>query len=253
MTRQALNREIHNKKSCLCVGLDVSPVSLELNKRIIDQTAPYAVAYKPNTAFYESAGWEGWKCLEETVSYIRSRYPDHFLIADAKRGDIGNTAREYARTFFERMDFDAVTLSPYLGYDSVAPFLEYNNKWVILLVLTSNPSAGDFQTSELSNGQPFFRKIIETANTWAGNDRMMYVTGATRGEMIGKVREAAPDRFLLIPGVGMQGGSVEEVMKFAKTDQGDVLINVSRAIIQAPEGPAAAARSFAGIMLPFFS
>ncbi|HOO69677.1 MAG TPA: orotidine-5'-phosphate decarboxylase [Bacteroidales bacterium] len=253
MTRQTLNREIQNKKSCLCVGLDVSPVSLEINKRIIDQTAPYAVAYKPNTAFYESAGWEGWKCLEKTVSYIRSRYPDHFLIADAKRGDIGNTAREYARTFFERMDFDAVTLSPYMGYDSVAPFLEFENKWIILLVLTSNPSATDFQTAEMKEGQSLYRKIIETANTWAGNDRLMYVTGATRGEMIKQVREAAPDRFLLIPGVGTQGGNVEEVMRYAKTQQGDILINVSRAIVQSPEGPGAAARSFAGRMSPFFS
>ncbi len=253
MTRQTLNREIHDKKSCLCVGLDVSPVSPEMNKRIIDQTAPYAVAYKPNTAFYEAAGWEGWKCLEETVSYIRTRYPRHFLIADAKRGDIGNTAREYARTFFERMDFDAVTVSPYLGYDSVAPFLEYKNKWVILLVLTSNPSASDFQTTELPGGMPLYRKIIQTANTWAGNDHLMYVAGATQGEMIRKVREAAPDRFLLIPGVGTQGGNVEEVMKYAKTKQGDVLINVSRAIVQSPDGPGAAARSFAGIMSPFFS
>ncbi|MFA7089338.1 MAG: orotidine-5'-phosphate decarboxylase [Bacteroidales bacterium] len=253
MTRQTLNRKIHDKKSCLCVGLDVSPVSLEMNKKIIDQTAPYAVAYKTNTAFYESAGWEGWKCLEETVSFIRTRYPGHFLIADAKRGDIGNTAREYAMTFFERMDFDAVTLSPYMGFDSVAPFLEYKDKWVILLVLTSNPSAADFQMSELQSGMPLYQKIIQTANTWAGNDRLMYVTGATQGEMIGKVREAAPDRFLLIPGVGTQGGSVEEVMNYAKTRQGDVLINVSRAIIQSPNGPGPAARSFAGIMSPFFS
>ena len=148
MTRQTLNREIQSRKSCLCVGLDVSPLSLELNKRIIEETAPYSVAFKPNTAFYESSGWQGWKCLEETVSYIRTRYPGHFLIADAKRGDIGNTAREYARTFFERMDFDAVTLSPYLGFDSVAPFLEYKNNWVILLALTSNPSADDFQLRE---------------------------------------------------------------------------------------------------------
>lgn len=235
------------------MGLDLSPVSTVMNKKIIDLTAPYAVAFKTNTAFYESAGWEGWKCLEETVSYIRNRYPDHFLIADAKRGDIGNTAREYARTFFERMDFDAVTLSPYMGYDSAAPFLEYKDKWVILLVLTSNPSAEDFQKSVLSNGMPLYQKIIQTANNWAGNDRIMYVAGATQGEMIGKIREAAPDRFLLIPGVGTQGGSVEEVMKYAKTKQGDVLINVSRSIIQSPDGPGPAARSFAGIMSPFFS
>ncbi|HHV02760.1 MAG: orotidine-5'-phosphate decarboxylase [Bacteroidales bacterium] len=251
MTRQTLNREIYRKRSCLCVGLDISPVSLDLNKRIVEETAPYAVAFKPNTAFYEAAGWEGWKCLEETVSYIRTRYPDHFLIADAKRGDIGNTAREYARTFFERMDFDAVTVSPYMGYDSVAPFLEYKNKWVALLALTSNPSALDFQLSRMSDGNPVFRKVIETANSWADRDKMMYVVGATRPDMITQVREAAPDRFLLIPGVGAQGGNVEEVMRYAKTSQGDILINVSRAIVQSTEGPGAAAKAFASSIARF--
>lgn len=253
MTRQTLNREIQSRKSCLCVGLDVTPLSLELNKRIIEETAPYSVAFKPNTAFYESSGWQGWKCLEETVSYIRTRYPGHFLIADAKRGDIGNTAREYARTFFERMDFDAVTLSPYLGFDSVAPFLEYKNKWVILLALTSNPSADDFQLRELSDGTPLYRNIIEKANGWADNDRLMYVAGATRPEWVRMVREAAPDRFLLIPGVGTQGGTVEQVIKNGKTKEGDILINVSRAIVHSADGPGAAAKLFAGSISRFFS
>ncbi|HPW77744.1 MAG TPA: orotidine-5'-phosphate decarboxylase [Bacteroidales bacterium] len=252
MTSQTLNKEIFRKQSCLCVGLDIFPVSLELNKRIVEETAPYAVAFKPNTAFYEAAGWEGWKCLEETVSYIRSRYPNHFLIADAKRGDIGNTAKEYARAFFERMDFDAVTVSPYMGYDSVAPFLEYKGKWVIVLALTSNPSAVDFQLTPMSDGRPVFRKVIETANSWADRDRIMYVVGATRPDLIAQVREAAPDRFLLIPGVGAQGGSVEEVLRYGKTSRGDILINVSRAIVQSDEGPGAAAKAFASSIARFF-
>lgn len=253
MTRQELNREINRKRSCLCVGLDTAPVSFEVNKRIIDQTAPYAVAFKPNTAFYEAAGWEGWRCLEQTVNYLRTAWPDHFLIADAKRGDIGNTAREYARTFFERMDFDAVTLSPYMGYDSVAPFLEYKNKWVILLALTSNPSATDFQLFPGTGDKPLFRQVIDTANTWADNNRIMYVAGATRPEMLCSVREAAPDRFLLIPGIGAQGGSLEKVMQYGKTADGDLLLHVSRAIVQSDQGPAEAARLFAESMVGFFS
>lgn len=252
MTRQELNNEIFKKRSCLCVGLDISPVSFEKNKAVIDQTAPYAVAYKPNTAFYESAGWEGWKCLEKTVAYIRKVWPNHFLIADAKRGDIGNTAKEYARTFFERMDFDAVTLSPYMGYDSIEPFLEYKNKWVVLLALTSNPSAEDFQF--LSFEKKFlYKHVIDKANTWADNNRIMYVAGATRPNLLRSVREAAPNHFLLIPGVGAQGGSLEEVMKQAKTTEGDILINVSRAIVHSEKGPSEAARAFASSMARFFS
>ncbi|HBG52881.1 MAG TPA: orotidine-5'-phosphate decarboxylase [Rikenellaceae bacterium] len=253
MTRQTLNHKIHLKGSCLCIGLDMAPVSLEAIRRIVEETAPYCVAFKANTAFFEASGWEGWKCLQETVSYIRTRFPDHFLIADAKRGDIGNTAREYARTFFDRMDFDAVTASPYMGYDSVAPFLEYKNKWVILLTLTSNHSATDFQLFENPEGTPLFRKIIETANTWADRDRLMYVAGATRPEMLHQIRKAAPDRFLLIPGVGIQGGTVEEVMRQAKTTSGDILINVSRAIVQSEDGPGTAAKKFAASIARFFS
>ena len=253
MTRQTLNQTIHRKGSCLCVGLDMAPVSFKSICRIVEETAPYCVAYKTNTAFFEASGWEGWKCLEDTVSYIRTRFPDHFLIADAKRGDIGNTAREYARTFFDRMDFDAVTLSPYMGFDSVASFLEYKDKWVILLALTSNHSASDFQFSEGTVGTPLFRKVILTANTWAGSDRLMYVAGATRPQMLQQVRQVAPDRFLLIPGVGTQGGTVEEVMHHAKTTSGDILINVSRAIIQSEAGPGAAAKEFAGSIARFFS
>jgi len=231
----------------------MTPVSLETIHRVVEETAPYCVAFKTNTAFFEATGWEGWKCLEDTVSYIRTRFPDHFLIADAKRGDIGNTAREYARTFFDRMDFDAVTVSPYMGYDSVAPFLGYQDKWVILLTLTSNHSAIDFQLSEIQEGTHLFRKVIETANTWADRDRLMYVAGATRPEMLHQVRQAAPDRFLLIPGVGTQGGTVEEVIRHAKTTSGDILINVSRAIVQSEDGPGAAAKEFARSIARFFS
>jgi orotidine-5'-phosphate decarboxylase len=234
------------------VGLDITPVSLEKNKEVIDQTAPFAVAFKPNTAFYEAEGWEGWKCLEQTVAYIRKNWPNHFLIADAKRGDIGNTAAEYARSFFERMDFDAVTLSPYMGYDSVEPFLEYKNKWVILLALTSNPSADDFQLHSRDD-TPLYKQVIKKANTWADNNRIMYVAGATRTDLLQAVRAVAPDRFLLIPGIGAQGGSLEEVIQQAKTPDGDILINVSRAIIQAEKGPEEAARAFATSMARFFS
>lgn len=253
MNRQTLNRLILEKRSCLCVGLDISSISFEPIRRIVEETAPYCVAFKANTAFFEAHGWKGWKCMEETVSYIRSRFPDHFLIADAKRGDIGNTAVQYARTFFERMDFDAVTLSPYMGYDAVEPFLAYRDKWVILLALTSNTSAADFQFSLTPDGAPLFQKVIEKANTWAGRDKLMYVAGATRPDMLRLVRAMAPDRFLRIPGVGAQGGTVEEVMQHAKTPQGDILINVSRAIVQSEDGPGIAAKEFAGSIARFFS
>lgn len=245
MTLRTLSEQIGLKHSCLCVGLDTASASFTFNKEVIDATAPYAVAYKPNVAFYEAGGSEGWKCLEKTVSYIRSHYPEHFVIADAKRGDIGNTAVQYARAFFEHMDCHAVTMAPYMGYDSIAPFLEYEGKWIILLVLTSNPSASDFETLTLSDGRPLYRKVIETANTWAGPQKIMYVAGATRSLVLEEIRQAAPDHFLLVPGVGAQGGSVEEVFRYGKNSQGGLLINVSRGIVQSPLGPETAARNYA--------
>ncbi|NLA15708.1 MAG: orotidine-5'-phosphate decarboxylase [Bacteroidales bacterium] len=253
MTRQELNQEINRKRSCLCIGLDAAPVSFEMNKKIIDETANYAVAFKPNVAFYEADGWKGWKILEKTMDYLRSTYPGHFLIADAKRGDIGNTAKEYARTFFERMDFDAITLSPYMGYDSIEPFLEYTQKWVIILALTSNPSATDFQLFSGAENKPLYRHVIDTANTWADNNKIMYVAGATRPHLLQEVRKAAPDRFLLVPGVGAQGGAIEEVMQYGKTQDGDLLINVSRSVIYSDKGFAQAAGLLADSMSRFFS
>lgn len=248
MERKALVENIKRKGSFLCVGLDPdikklpeymlhkeNPI-LEFNKAIIDATAKYAVAYKPNLAFYESMGLEGWIALEETVKYIKANYPDQFIIADAKRGDIGNTSQMYARCFFEQMDVDAVTVAPYMGEDSVTPFLGYNGKWVILLALTSNKGSHDFQFITDSNGKRLFEQVIETSSKWASPEEMMYVVGATQGKMFEDIRKVAPYNFLLVPGVGAQGGSLEEVARYGMTDECGLLVNSSRGIIYASNG-----------------
>ena len=259
MNREDLYRQIQSKKSMLCVGLDVdyskmpehikglatSEIAIkgklfggkarsiiEFNKAIIDATAPYCVAYKPNLAFYECYGNEGVRALEATVDYIRTTYPEIFLIADAKRGDIGNTARMYAKAFFETMDFDAVTLSPYMGQDSILPFLEYKDKWAIVLALTSNASAVQYQLSE-KDGKPLYRAVIEEMMSISTPDNMMFVVGATKAEKLGEIRSFCPDNFLLVPGVGAQGGSAEEVIRYGANDKGGLLINSSRGVLYA--------------------
>lgn len=216
---------------------DSDDCMFDFNKAIIDATADLCVAYKPNLAFYESLGLEGWETLERTVDYIRTNYPDQFIIADAKRGDIGNTSSMYARTFLGNMDFDAVTVAPYMGEDSVTPFLEYPSKWVILLALTSNKGAFDFQLMEdATTGERLFEKVIKTAATWGTTDNLMYVVGATKAEMLADIRKMIPDHFLLVPGVGAQGGSLEEVAQYGLNDQCGLLVNSSRQIIYASSG-----------------
>ena len=245
MTRKELITSIQRKRSFLCVGLDTDlkkvPAHLlqeedpvfAFNKAIIDATAPYCVAYKPNLAFYESMGVKGWIAFEKTVSYLRENYPDQFIIADAKRGDIGNTSAMYARTFFEEMDLDAVTVAPYMGEDSVTPFLGYEGKWVILLALTSNKGSHDFQLTEDAQGEKLFEKVLRKSQEWAGNDQMMYVVGATQGKAFEDIRRIAPNHFLLVPGIGAQGGSLEEVCKYGMTSECGLIVNSSRAIIYA--------------------
>lgn len=246
MTRQQLIENIRNKQSFLCVGLDTDikkiPSHLlekedpifEFNKAIIDATAPYCVAYKPNMAFYESFGAQGWIALERTIKYIKGNYPDQFIIADAKRGDIGNTSKLYARSFFEHLDVDAITVAPYMGEDSVTPFLGYEGKWVILLALTSNKGSHDFQLIKDEQGTPMFESVIRKSQQWAGEDEMMYVVGATQGRMFEEIRRAAPRSFLLVPGVGAQGGSLEEVCRYGMIpDDCGLLVNSSRGIIYA--------------------
>lgn len=249
MTRQQLIENIRRKQSFLCVGLDTDikkiPAHLlekedpifEFNKAIIDATAPYCVAYKPNMAFYESFGAQGWIALEHTIRYIKDNYPDQFIIADAKRGDIGNTSKLYARSFFEHLDVDAITVAPYMGEDSVTPFLGYEGKWVILLALTSNKGSHDFQLIKDENGTPLFESVIRKSQQWAGEDEMMYVVGATQGRMFEEIRRVAPRSFLLVPGVGAQGGSLEEVCRYGMLP-GDcgLLVNSSRGIIYASSG-----------------
>lgn len=248
MTRQELVANIRRKGSFLCVGLDPdikkipqhllcekNPL-LAFNKAIVDATAPYCVAYKPNLAFFESMGVEGWIAFEETVKYIRERYPDQFIIADAKRGDIGNTSAMYARSFFEHLGVDAITVAPYMGHDSVKPFLGYEGKWVILLALTSNPGSHDFQLTADAGGERLFEKVIRTSEEWATPDEMMYVVGATQGSMFADIRRVAPRSFLLVPGVGAQGGSLEEVVKYGMIDDCGLLVNSSRGIIYASSG-----------------
>lgn len=245
MTRKELIASIQRKRSFLCVGLDTDlkkvPAHLlqeedpvfAFNKAIIDATAPYCVAYKPNLAFYESMGVKGWIAFEKTVAYLRENYPDQFIIADAKRGDIGNTSAMYARTFFEEMDLDAVTVAPYMGEDSVTPFLGYEGKWVILLALTSNKGSRDFQLTEDAQGEKLFEKVLRKSQEWAGNDQMMYVVGATQGKAFEDIRRIAPNHFLLVPGIGAQGGSLEEVCKYGMTSECGLIVNSSRAIIYA--------------------
>lgn len=248
MTYQTLFDHISSKKSYLCVGLDSDirkiPTHLlkeadpifAFNKQIIDATSDYCVAYKPNIAFYEAMGAKGWESLQKTMEYIPK---SHFTIADAKRGDIGNTSGLYARTFFDHsssgLDFDSVTVAPYMGSDSVLPFLEFENKWVILLALTSNSGSGDFQRLDTGNGA-LFEEVIKTSQSWAGPDRMMYVVGATHSEDFAKIRTLAPDHFLLVPGVGAQGGDLEEVSRYGMNQHCGLLINSSRAIIYASTG-----------------
>jgi len=245
MTRAQLVEQIRKKKSFLCVGLDTDiqkiPKHLqntedpifEFNKAIIDATLPYAVAYKPNIAFYEAHGLSGWASLKKTIEYLPK---DVFTIADAKRGDIGNTSGMYARAFFEEMSFDSITVAPYMGADSVTPFLEFQDKWVILLAATSNPGFADFQSLTLQNGRPLFKQVIETSASWGSADNMMYVVGATRPESLKEIRLQIPDHFLLIPGVGAQGGDLQAVCEAGLTNECGLLINSSRAIIYASSG-----------------
>jgi len=209
---------------------------LDFNKAIIDATAPYAVAYKPNLAFYETLGPDGLRAFEQTVAYIREKYPDQFVIADAKRGDIGNTARMYARAFFERAGVDAVTVAPYMGEDSVAPFLEFPDKWAIVLALTSNKGSEDFQMIPDVNRARVFERVVKRAQKWGSPVNMMFVVGATRGELIADVRRLAPRSFFLVPGVGAQGGSLDEVVRYGMIDEVGLLVNSSRGIIHASAG-----------------
>ncbi len=250
MNKQQLFEQIKIKKSFLCVGLDTdiqkipeflkakgNDAVFSFNQAIIDATADYCVAYKPNLAFYESLGLEGWQALEKTVNYIRGKYPNQFVIADAKRGDIGNTSSMYARAFFSTMDFDAVTVAPYMGEDSVVPFLSYKNKWVILLALTSNKGAFDFQfTEDVETGAKLFEKVLKTSQQWGSTDNLMYVVGATRADMLLEVRKLVPNHFLLVPGIGAQGGSLQEVAKYGMNDSCGLLVNSSRQIIYASSG-----------------
>ena len=245
MNRQQLINEIFTKKTFLCVGLDTDinkiPAHLKneddpifaFNKAIIDATAPYCVAYKPNLAFYECYGLKGMLAFEKTIQYIKENYPNHFIIADAKRGDIGNTSKMYAQTFFEEYNLDSVTVAPYMGEDSVKPFLEYDGKWVILLALTSNKGSHDFQLTEDKQGERLFEKVLKKSQEWGTTENLMYVVGATQGKMFEDIRRIAPNHFLLVPGVGAQGGSLQEVCKYGMTKDCGLLVNSSRGIIYA--------------------
>ena len=245
MTRQKLIQQIKQKESFLCVGFDTDAKKMpqcvfdlhdpifEFNKAIIDATAPYCVAYKPNLAFYEAYGVKGMISFENTIKYIKENHPHHLIIADAKRGDIGNTSQMYARTFFEEYDVDALTVAPYMGEDSVTPFLGYEGKWVILLALTSNNGSHDFQLTADVQGERLFEKVLKKSQEWGTTDNMMYVVGATQGQMLEDIRKVAPDHFLLVPGVGAQGGSLEEVCRYGMTKDCGLLVNSSRGIIYA--------------------
>lgn len=248
MNRQQLIEQIKTKKSFLCVGLDTDlkkvpqhilneedPI-FSFNKAIIDATAPYCVSYKPNLAFYEAFGVKGLISFEKTVTYLKENYPHHFIIADAKRGDIGNTSAMYARTFFEEYDIDSLTVAPYMGEDSVTPFLGYEGHWVILLALTSNKGSLDFQMTTDEQGERLFEKVLKKSQQWGTKDNMMYVVGATQGRMFEDIRKLAPEHFLLVPGVGAQGGSLEEVCRYGMTSDCGLLVNSSRGIIYASTG-----------------
>lgn len=248
MTREELIKQIRTKQSFLCVGLDTDikkiPQQLlqaddpifEFNKAIIDATAPYSVAYKPNLAFYESLGVKGLLAFERTVAYLNENYPEQFIIADAKRGDIGNTSQMYARTFFETYNLDALTVAPYMGEDSVTPFLAYEGKWVILLALTSNKGSHDFQLMGDAQGTRLFEHVLTKSQTWGNADNMMYVVGATQGEAFKDIRRHAPNHFLLVPGIGAQGGSLHDVCQYGMNKDCGLLVNSSRGIIYASNG-----------------
>ncbi|RPA70000.1 orotidine-5'-phosphate decarboxylase [Cyclobacteriaceae bacterium YHN15] len=245
MNRKELFGHIKEKKSFLCVGLDTDPKKIpshllkekdpvfEFNRQIIDATAAMTVAYKPNIAFYEALGPKGWESLQKTLDYIPK---DIFTIADAKRGDIGNTSSLYAKAFFETMDFDSITVAPYMGIDSVKPFLEFEGKWVILLALTSNEGSMDFQLITSKEGKPLFQEVLEKSSQWGTPENLMYVVGATRGEKIAAVRKTVPEHFFLVPGIGAQGGSLEEVAKYGMNANCGLLVNSSRGIIYADNG-----------------
>ena len=247
MTRQELIQQIREKHSFLCVGLDTDlkkvPQHLlkeedpifAFNKAIIEATAPYCVAYKPNLAFYEAFGVKGMISFEKTIAFLKEKYPHHFIVADAKRGDIGNTSTMYARTFFEEYDVDSLTVAPYMGEDSVTPFLGYDGKWVILLALTSNKGSHDFQLTEDAQGERLFEKVLKTSQKWGNDENMMYVVGATQGQMFEDIRKVAPNHFLLVPGVGAQGGSLQEVCKYGMNKDCGLLVNSSRGIIYASQ------------------
>lgn len=245
MTKQTLFENIRRKASFLCVGLDTDLQKIPqhllkeddpifaFNKAIIDATAPYCIAYKPNLAFYECYGVNGWMAFEKTVRYVREHYPDQFIIADAKRGDIGNTSAMYARTFFEETEVDALTIAPYMGEDSVTPFLGYTGKWVILLALTSNKGSHDFQLTDDACGEKLFERVLRKSQQWGNDEQMMYVVGATQGRMFEDIRRIAPNHFLLVPGVGAQGGSLEEVCRYGMNKTCGLIVNSSRAILYA--------------------
>ncbi len=249
MNSDQLFEQIKQKRSFLCIGLDTdiqkiphhlrdtSDPIFAFNKEIIDYTHDLAVAYKPNLAFYESLGAEGWVSLDKTVKYLREKHPEIFIIADAKRGDIGNTSNLYARAFFDHFDFDAVTVAPYMGEDSVKPFMTYLDRWVILLALTSNKGAFDFQFMKDANSDDLlFERVLKTSKEWGTTDNMMYVVGATKAEKLEEIREIIPDHFLLVPGVGAQGGSLQEVAQYGMNDRCGLLVNSSRQIIYASDG-----------------
>lgn len=259
MTRQELFEQIKTKKSFLCVGLDTdlskipshlkseSDPIFEFNRQIIDATAEFAVAYKPNIAFYEALGPQGWESLQKTLDYIPKNI---FTIADAKRGDIGNTSELYAKAFFEQLSFDSITVAPYMGRDSVKPFLSFPARWVILLALTSNEGFADFQNEAMAGGQKLFEKVLLKSQEWGSPDNMMYVVGATRGEMFTQVRALAPDHFLLVPGIGAQGGDLETTCRYGMNRQCGLLVNSARGIIYAGSGKdfaAAAAKAASGL------
>ena len=249
MNKQQIIDNIARKGSFLCVGLDTdlkkmpqhiidnSATTAEaiftFNKAVIDATAPYCVAYKPNLAFYECFGIEGWQAFEQTVNYIKTNHPDQFIIADAKRGDIGNTSAMYARTFFEGTQVDALTIAPYMGEDSVTPFLTYPGKWAVLLALTSNKGSHDFQLTADTEGERLFERVLRVSQQWGTDEQMMYVVGATQGKLFEDIRRIAPRHFLLVPGVGAQGGSLEEVCRYGMTPRCELLVNSSRGIIYA--------------------
>ena len=247
MTTQQLHEQILQKKSFLCVGLDpdltkIPPHLLEtedpifeFNKAIIDATHDLTVGYKPNTAFFEAYGIKGWLSLQKTINYINDNYPDIFTIADAKRGDIGNTSSMYAKASFEDLNFDSVTVAPYMGKDSVEPFLAFENKHTIMLALTSNEGAFDFQTLT-TNGKELYKQVLETSKTWKNSKNLMYVVGATKAEYFTEIRKIVPDSFLLVPGIGAQGGSLSEVCKYGMNDKVGLLVNSARAIIYASKG-----------------